>query len=142
MPVSSRTGTKRSGEIQIAPWWARTIVIVAAVLMAAGGVIALVNPVMLASPSDQINGAVHIYAGYLASRNLCIAVMLLILLAIRSTKALAHLTVLTASIQIVDAVFDCVEGRWPIVPGVLILGALLFLAAARLSPFWKAESWS
>ncbi len=44
--------------------------------MAAGGVIALVNPAMLASPHDQINGAIHIYAGYLASRNLCIAAVL------------------------------------------------------------------
>jgi hypothetical protein len=112
--------------------------------MAAGGIVALANPAMLASPHDQINGAVHIYAGYLASRNLCIAAMLLVLLATRSTRALAHLTVLTAFIQIVDAGFDCVEGRWPIVPGVLILGVLFFLAAARLSghPFWKAEAWS
>ena len=46
------------------------------------------------------------------SRNLCIAVMLLVLLAIRSTRAFAHFTMLAASIQIVDAAFDCVEGRW------------------------------
>ena len=70
--------------------------------------------------------------------------MLLVLMATRSTKALAHLAVLTAFIQIADAGLDCVEGRWPIVPGVLVLGLLFFLAAARLSGylFWKAKAWS
>lgn len=125
------------------PRWVGIVVVLGALLMAAGGIIALVNPSMLASPQDEINGAVHIYAGYLASRNLCIAAMLLVLLTIRS-RALAHLALLTACIQIADAVLDCVEGRWPIVPGVLILGLLFFLAAARLSgyPFWRAEAWS
>ena len=71
-------------------------------LMAAGGVIALVNPAMLVSPQDQINGAVHIYAGYLASRNLCIAALLLVLMVMRKTRALGPL-VLTALIQLADA---------------------------------------
>jgi hypothetical protein len=112
--------------------------------MAAGGVIALVNPAMLVSPQDQINGAVHIYAGYLASRNLCIAGLLLILLAMRKARALGNLLVLTAFIQLADAILDAVEGRWPIVPGVFVLGVLFFLAAARLSgyAFWKTEAWS
>ncbi len=110
--------------------------------MAVGGIIALVNPVMLVSPHDQINGAVHIYAGYFACRNLCIAAMLLVSLAMRS-RVLAQLMLLTAFIQIVDAVLDCMEGRWLIVPGVLILAILFFLAAARLSghPFWRAQAW-
>jgi hypothetical protein len=120
------------------------IVLIGAMLMASGGVIALVNPAMLVSPHDQINGAVHIYAGYLASRNLCIAALLLVLMAMQKTRALGNLLVLTAFIQLADAILDAVEGRWPIVPGVLVLGVLFFLAAARLSghPFWKAEAWS
>ena len=53
------------------------VVLIGALLMAAGGIIALVNPAMLVSSTrTQINGAVHIYAGYLASRNLCIAALL------------------------------------------------------------------
>ena len=32
---------------------------------------------MLVSPHDEINDAVHIYAGYLASRNMALAVMLI-----------------------------------------------------------------
>jgi hypothetical protein len=119
-------------------------VLVGALLIAAGGVIALVNPAMLVSPQDQISGAVHIYAGYLASRNLCIAALLLVLMAMRKIRALGNLLVLAAFIQMADAILDAVEGRWPIVPGVFVLGLLLFFAAARLSgyAFWKTEAWS
>lgn len=120
------------------------IVLIGAMLMASGGVIALVNPAMLVSPQDQINGAVHIYAGYLASRNLCIAALLMVLIVMRKTRALSNLLVLTAFIQLADAILDAVEGRWPIVPGVFLLGLLFFFAAARLSgyAFWKTEAWS
>ena len=66
-------------------------------------------------------------------------------MAMQKTRALGnHFWCLTAFIQLADAILDAVEGRWPIVPGVIILGVLFFLAAARLSghPFWKAEAWS
>lgn len=142
--VTQRSGSRSSALNPPAPWWVTVIVLIGAVLMAAGRVIALVNPAMLVSPNDQINGAVHIYADYLASRNLCIAALLLILIAIRKTRALGNLLVLTAFIQLADAILDATEGRWPIVPGVFVLGLLFFIAAARLSgyAFWKADAWS
>jgi len=125
------------------PSWVRIAVVIGALLMATGGVIAMINPAMLVSPGDQINGAAHIYAGYLASRNLCLALMLLAVMAIRANNALSNLMVLTAFIQVVDAGIDCVEGRWPVVPGVLVFGLVFFLGAARLSghPFWKVQAW-
>jgi hypothetical protein len=137
------TASSQPGGYLTIPKWTGIVVVIGALLMAAGGIIALVNPAMLASPHDQINDAVHVYAGYFACRNLCIAAMLLVLLIMRS-RALAQLMLLTAFIQIVDAVLDCMEGRWLIVPGVLILGLLFFVAAARLSrhTFWRAEAWS
>jgi hypothetical protein len=133
------TGTALPG----IPWWLQLAVIVSALLMAAGGVIALVHPAMLVSPQDEINGAVHIYAGYLASRNLVLATMLLAMLSLRARDALSHLMVLTAFIQIADACIDGVEGRWPIAPGVLVFGVVFFLGAARLRgyPFWKRQAW-
>lgn len=111
--------------------------------MAAGGVIALVHPAMLVSPRDEINGAVRIYAGYLASRNLVLATMLLAMLTLRARHALSHFMVLTAFIQVIDVCIDCVEGRWAVVPGVLIFGLVFFLAATRLRgfPFWRPEAW-
>ncbi len=59
------------------PLWLPVTVIIGALLMAAGGFIALVHPAMLAPPGEEINGAVRVYAGYLVSRNLAIAIMLL-----------------------------------------------------------------
>jgi hypothetical protein len=57
------------------PWWIRLVVPLGAILMATGAILALANPAMLVSPGDEINGAVPIYAGYLASRNIAIAIM-------------------------------------------------------------------
>jgi hypothetical protein len=36
------------------------------------------------------------------------------------------------------------EGRWIIVPGVVVFGLLFLLASARLCghPFWRREAWS
>src|SRR5258706_4524486 len=103
-----------------------------AVLMAAGAVIAFGHPSMLVSPGDEINGAARIYAGYLVSRNLTIAIFLLLALALRARGMLGTLVLLTAWIQILDAGVDSWEGRWVIVPGVLLLGGLFLSAAVRL----------
>lgn len=136
------TSNRRGGD-QLIPLWVRVVVVIGALLMAAGGIIAIVNPAMLASPREQINGAVHIYAGYLFSRNVSLALILLVVLIMRATRALSQLMVLTAFIQVADAAIDCAEGRWPVVPGILVLGIVFFLGAARLTghPFWKAEAW-
>jgi hypothetical protein len=124
-------------------WWLSGSVILGALLMATGGLIALIKPAMLVSPDAEISSAVRVYAGYLVARNIPLAVMLLIMLGLRARNALRTLMVLTAFIQLVDAGIDCMEGRWALVPGVLIFAAVFFLGAARLSgqPFWKLAAW-
>ena len=126
------------------PWWIFLVVVLGALLMATGGVIALVRPGMLVSPHDDINGAVHIYAGYLVSRNLALATMLLAMLTLRARSALGNLMVLTAFIQFLDAGIDCMEGRWAVVPGVVIFGLIFFIGAARINgfPLWRRQAWS
>jgi hypothetical protein len=125
------------------PWWLIFIVIIGATLMAAGGIIALVNPAMLVSPGAEINGAARVYAGYLVSRNLVLALMLLFMLAIRARNALGHLMLLTAFIQFLDAGLDIFEGRLALVPGVLVYAIAFFIGAAKLSghAFWSAAAW-
>jgi hypothetical protein len=125
------------------PWWVTAIVILGAALMAAGGGIALIRPAMLVSPTAEINGATHVYAGYLVSRNLALAAMLLAMLGMRARRVLGSLMVLTALIQFLDAAMDLMEGRWTIVPGVVVFGTLFLFGAARLSgrEFWKAAAW-
>ncbi len=125
------------------PWWLSTIVVLGALLMAVGGLVALLQPARLVSPHDEINGAVHIYAGYFAARALVLAIMLLAALGLRARGMLNSLMLLTAFIQVLDCVIDCVEGRWVVLPGVVLVGSMLFIGSARLSghPFWRVEAW-
>jgi hypothetical protein len=125
-------------------WWLYVVVILGALLTATGAILALVHPTMLVSPYDEINGAVHIYAGYLASRNMALAVLLVVLLSLRARRALGNLMVLVALIQLFDACMDCAEGRWMIAPGVLVFGMVFLIGATRLSghPFWRSAAWA
>jgi hypothetical protein len=125
------------------PWWISALVIVGALLNAAGATLALAKPSMLVSPHDEINAAVHVYAGYLFSRDLAQALLLIALLAMGARRALSNLMILVGLIQLFDFCVDCAEARWSVAPGVLIFGILFLVAAARLSgqPFWKREAW-
>lgn len=125
------------------PAWVRAIVVLGALLMTAGALSALVHPALLVSPHDEINDAVHIYAGYLAARNLVLALMLVTAMGFRSRGTLNTLMLLAALIQVMDAAIDCVEGRWAVVPGAIVLGVLFLVAAGRLSghPVWKTAAW-
>jgi hypothetical protein len=69
---------------------------------------------------------------------------LLAALAWRAKPVLHTLLVVVGLVQLADAVLDAIEGRWPVVPGVLILGCLFFLAASRIAgaAFWRREAWS
>ncbi len=142
VPLTNSLGAQPAANLF--PWWLQTIVFVGALLMAAGALIALLNPAMLVSPHDEINAAVHIYAGYLFSRNAALAILLVASLLFRSKGTLNTLILLTAFIQLLDAIVDCIEGRWVIVPGVVVFGLLFLLTSARLSghPFWRKEAWS
>jgi hypothetical protein len=125
------------------PWWVSALVVVGALLNAAGAILAVARPSMLVSPHDEINTAVHVYAGYLFSRDLAQALLLIALLTMGARRALSNLMILVGLIQLFDFCVDCAEARWTVAPGVLIFGILFLLAAARLSgyPFWKREAW-
>lgn len=133
-----------SNRLRTIPFWLGAVVVLGALLTAMGAVIALVRPIMLVSPHDEINGAVRIYAGYLVARNLAIALLLLALLFVGARRALGNLMVLVGFIQLFDACMDVAEGRWTIAPGVLVFGLIFLFAAVRLCdgfPFWKLEAW-
>jgi hypothetical protein len=151
MAVSGETG-KQGAPAKISPLlnsgttlplWVQAVVALGAALMAMGAVIALVHPGMLVAPGEQINGAVRVYAGYLVSRNFALAAFLLLSLGLRARGMLNSLVLLTACIQILDAGIDGFEGRWAIVPGVLVFGVMFLVVSARLCgyPFWRAAAW-
>jgi len=138
-----RSENVRSEENRSIPRWASVIVILGALLMAAGAIIALVHPAMMVSPGADINVAARVYAGYLVSRNLAIAMMLLVLLALRARAVLGGFMVLTGLIQVLDIGMDAVEGRWGLIPGILVFALVFLMGASRVAgrPFWKVSAW-
>jgi hypothetical protein len=125
------------------PWWLSTIVVLGALLTATGGILALVRPETLVGSGEPMNAAAYTYAGYLISRDLALAVMLLAMLALRARLALASLMVLTALTQVIDAVVDAITGRASLLPIILVFAAAFFIGAIRLfgQPLWSARAW-
>ena len=139
------TAKPNASTSQAIPWWLHLIVILGAALTAMGAIIALTHPAMLVSPHDEINGAVRIYAGYMAARNLALVLMLVALLLMGARRALGNMMALVGLIQLLDFSMDIAEGRWTVAPGVLVFGVVFLLGAARLSggyPFWRPEAWT
>ena len=139
LSIPGGIGDKSSG----IPLWVSVFVVVGGLLMVLGAVIALLNPQMLMSPHDAVTNGVKIYAGYVVARNLALGLFLPLLPVLRAHRTLGSMMVLVGLIQMLDVAMDCVEGRWTIAPGVLVLGILYFIAAARVSgaPFWRSEAW-
>lgn len=125
------------------PWWLIAIVILGAALMSAGGLIALLQPSRLLSPQAEVTTAVHIYAGYFAARALALAALLLWTLGLRARASLNILMLLTAFTQVADICVDCLEKRWAVLPGIVVIAILFLVGSARLCgyPFWRIEAW-
>jgi hypothetical protein len=109
------------------PWWLTVIVILGALLTATGAVLAIF------ASGEHLNTAGQSYADYFITRNLAVAVMLLVTLALRARRVLAALMILTALIQFLDAVTAITTGRLGLVPIDLIFAAVFTFGAARLS---------
>jgi len=115
-----------------APVWVTAVVILGALLMVVGALLAVLRPAKLLAPGEVVTGAVRVYAGYLFSRNLALGLLLLVMLRLRAWGAMRGLMVVYASVQFLDAIMDAVERRWAIIPVVVVLGALFVLGAARV----------
>lgn len=118
-------------------WWLIGMVVLGAVLTATGGLLAL-HP-----PGEALNTAGRNYADYFLTRNLAMAMMLLLTLALRARRALTALMLLTTLIQILDAITATLTGRIALVPIDLVFAAAFLLGATRLSerPLWRGASW-
>jgi hypothetical protein len=140
---SVQTTSSLLREKPVIGWFPKVVAVLGALLLITGALIALFHPVMLVSPHDEINGAVHIYAGYLAARNLAMAILLLAALGLAAKRLLNHLLLLVSLVQFLDAVIDVVEGRFPVAVGVMILAVLFSAPSASLSgyPFWQIRAW-
>lgn len=124
------------------PWWISTVVILGAILTATGAVISKVDPTILTN-GGPITDAARVYADYLFARNLPLAVMLLLLLAMRARRMLAGFMVLIALIQMVDVINDLSRGDFLLVPGLLVFVIVFLIGAWRLfgQPIWHVNTW-
>lgn len=127
---------------ELIPLWIKAVVVLCVVMTGMGAAIAWVQPGMLVQPHSEITAAVRTYAGYLTARNTVLAAMLLVLLLARARRALGNLLAVVGLIQVLDCIVDCIEGRWTIAPGVLILGIIFLLSASRLcGQLWRRDAW-
>jgi hypothetical protein len=136
-------GSQRESSARSIPWWLSMIVVGGALLTAAGGILALVRPETLLESGQPMNQAAHIYANYLVSRNLALAVALLAMLALRARRMLAGLMVLVAVAQLIDAIGDATTGRTSLLPIILVFAGAFLIGASQLfgHPFWHAAAW-
>ena len=114
------------------PGWVTAIVVVGALLMVVGALLAVLRPAQLLAPGDVVTGGVRVYAGYLFSRNLALGLLLVVMLRLRAWGAMRGLMVLYAAVQFLDAIVDAIEGRWVIVPVIVVLGVLFAVGATRV----------
>lgn len=108
------------------------MVVLGAALLAAGAVLAVVKPSMLLGRGEPVTRGVRVYAGYLFSRNLSLAILLIAALTRGWRSNLPGMMALYALIQLFDAIMDCIEGRWTVLPPVVLLGLLFGWAWVRL----------
>lgn len=119
------------------PWWLSGMVVLGALLTAVGGLLAIYPA------GEHLTTAGQNYADYFVTRNMAMAVMLLFTLALRARAALTALMILTALIQVMDAVTASLTGRLELVPVDLVFAAAFMIGAAHLStrPLWRTTSW-
>ena len=124
------------------PLWVSIVVILGALLTLTGAVISKVDPTLLTNGSPVTETA-RVYADYMFARNLALAVMLLLLLAIRAQRMLAGFMVLIAFIQLIDVGDDLARGALLLIPGLLVFAIVFLLGAWRLfgQPVWHIDAW-
>ncbi len=140
-PRLGRSPTSATAPSPVIPRWVAVTACLGILLLAAGAMIALVQPSLLLAPDDQVTHGVRVYGDYLFSRNLAIAVLLAAALAARARPLLAALMALTALIQLLDIVLDAATARWVLIPGLLVFATAFALGATRLTDQlpWQAQ---
>ena len=109
------------------------VVVLGAALMAAAGLTGIFAPQVFLTAVGvsgvSVNAGTEVFARYTGTRDVALAVTLLILVAVRSRRVLAGLVVATALANALDCALDLVAQRWPAAPGPFLV-AVLYLASA------------
>lgn len=136
MASAAPPSSDASPQAAVLHWLVALVVIVGALVNAAVGVLSLISPAdflaLVGHRGEQVTAGTEIYAAYTGARDLAIAVALLVLLAMRSTRVLPGLMLVVASANAVDGADALVGGRWAQVPGAFAFAILFLLAAIWL----------
>lgn len=115
-------------------WWlAYGAVILAVATSATFGVLSLFAPsaflAIVGVQSAQPNASAQVFAAYTGARELAIALTLLVLLVMRTSRGLAAVMLLAALANAFDFGHAVISQRWFQAPGALVF-AIIYLAAA------------
>lgn len=118
------------------------LILLQILLLSASAAISKVDPTLLTNGSPMTEAA-RVYADYLSARNLALAVVVLLLLAIRARRRLAGLMILVALIQLLDVGDDLARRAWLLFPDVLVFAIVFLLGARRLlgQALWHVAAW-
>jgi hypothetical protein len=125
------------------PWPIVVIVLVGAALVAVGGFIGWFHPAGLLPKGEPVTNGVRIYGVRLADRNLALAAMLLVLLALHAHQMLACVMVVNALVQLADIIAGIVHSDAGEMAGALVVMVAFIWGASRLrgqAP-WHLDFW-
>lgn len=113
-------------------WPVATIVVIGAVVVLAGGLVAWLHPATLLPAGTPVGTGVRLYGARMAARSLPLGVALLVLLATRSRRLLGWSMVLVAVIELGDCVSALAYHDWSELAGGAIVAIAFGWAARRL----------
>lgn len=113
-------------------WLARAVVALAVLINAIFGGLSLFAPAsflaIVGHPGEAVTSGTEIFAAYTGARDLAVAISLVVLVAMRSTRVLPGLLLVVALANALDGIDAIASGRGAQVPGALV-AAILFSGA-------------
>ena len=113
-------------------WLVAIIVVIGAVTVLAGGLLAWLHPAALLPSGTGVTTGVRLYGARMAARSLPLGVALVLLLATRSRRLLGWTLVLVAATEIGDCVSALAYQDWAELVGGAVVTIAFGWAAGRL----------
>ncbi|MGI8689243.1 MAG: hypothetical protein ACR2M3_11750 [Thermomicrobiales bacterium] len=131
-PVTGQAAASPTRRSVMVPWFIVIVVVLGALLNAMVGILSLFAPATLLASLGQsgehLTAGTRLFAAYTGAREIPVAVLLVVLLVMRS-RLLPALMVLSASVYALDGLDALASGDGPRIAGSFVF-AIAFLSAA------------